>query len=156
MTVKVLKEREDEDGNKFQEEVEEQKQEEYEEPYTEEISREDAMLREAKSKMYDRVASFTIKKTRTVNYMEVNENGVNIEKTKLEEIEEPLFSKPIKVAIKDWEVHKYDPSYEELPKEAIYFEMFSGKETDGLLQNLQINLIKTTKLTEQIWHLHFR
>ena len=73
--VKEMQDRVDDEGNTTQVEVEVEKDEEYEEHYTEELSREDSIKREANFLIYDRIASFTTKKYRTVKYKETNDEG---------------------------------------------------------------------------------
>ena len=95
VTVKVLKEREDENGNKYQEEVEEQKQEEYEELIQRKSTRRCYVARGKFKNVWSSCFVYYTEKS-NLSYVEVNKDGVNVEKTR-EEIEEPIFSKPIKV-----------------------------------------------------------
>ena len=134
--VKEMQDRVDDEGNTTQVEVEVEKDEEYEEHYTEELSREDSIKREANFLIYDRIASFTTKKYRTVKYKETNDEGEEIQREKQEEYEASDFTKPLKVVIKHWEVHECDPVYDQIPREAIHFEMVTDTETNEVLKKL--------------------
>ena len=107
---KVMETRVDEEGQEEPFEVEKEKEEQYEEAYTEELSIADAIKREA-NRIVEKITSYTETKTRIVEYQEVNEEGESVTKEKTETYEEPIFSPPIQIEIKDWVENSLDPQY---------------------------------------------